>query len=234
MAQHIGIVGCSAEGAALCYKAICVEGAQFLGTHAHPEVSMNTLPLAEYLKCTGRGDWPGVAELLLASARKLANVGADFLICPANTMHEALAHVVPRSPLPWLHIADAVAEEAAARRFKRLGILGTRWLIASSVYTEKFAARGLECVHPNAAETDELHRIIIDELNRSLFKPAAVTYHQKVIARLKDAGCEAVVLACTEIPLIINDANSALPTLDSTRLLAHAALRRAVSGGTVR
>ncbi|MGH8265042.1 MAG: aspartate/glutamate racemase family protein, partial [Steroidobacteraceae bacterium] len=201
MPQHIGIVGCSAEGAALCYKTICVDGAQFLGTHAHPEVSMHTLPLAEYLKCAGRGDWPGVAELMLASARKLANVGADFLICPANTMHEALPHVVPLSPLPWLHIADAVAEEAVARGFKRLGILGTRWLLESSVYTERFAARGLEGVHPNAAEINELHRIIIDELNRSLFTPAAVTFHQQVIARLKDAGCEAVVLACTEIPL---------------------------------
>jgi aspartate racemase len=234
MPQHIGIVGCSGEGAALCYKTICVEGAQFLGTHAHPEVSMNTLSFADYLKCTGRGDWPGVAELMLTSARKLAAVGANFLICPANTMHQALPHVVPRSPLPWVHIADAVAEEAVARGFKRLGILGTRWLVESSVYSEKFAARGLEPVCPSAAETDELHRIIIDELNRSVFKPAAVAYNQKVIARLKEEGCDAVVLACTEIPLIISDANSALPTLDSTRLLARAALRRAVSGGSVR
>jgi len=149
-------------------------------------------------------------------------------------MHEALPHVVPRSPLPWLHIAEAVADEAVKRGFRRIGILGTRWLLASSVYAEKFAAHGLEAVLPNAAETDELHRIIIDELNRNLFKPAAVSYNQQVIARLKGEGCEAVVLACTEIPLIINDANSGLPTLDSTRLLARAALRRAVSGGTVR
>jgi len=229
MPLHIGIVGCSAEGAALCYRTICVEGAALLGPHAHPEVSMHTISLGEYLKCTGRGDWQGVADLMLTSANKLATIGADFLICPANTMHQALPHVVPRSPLPWLHIADAVADEAAARGLRRIGILGTRWLIESEVYAEKFATRGLEAVRPNAEERDELHRIILDELNRNIFKPAAVTYHQNVIARLKDAGCDAVVLACTEIPLIISDEDSALPTLDSTRLLARAALRRAVS-----
>jgi aspartate racemase len=230
MTQHIGIVGCSSEGAALCYRTICIEGAGFLGPHAHPEISMHTFSLAQYLKCTSRGDWQGVAELMLTSANKLAQIGADFLICPANTMHQALPYVVPRSPLPWLHIADAVGDEAVARGFRRLGILGTRWLIESEVYPEKFATRGLEPVRPNAAETDELHRIILDELNRSVFKPEAVTYHQNVIARLKGEGCDAVVLACTEIPLIINDENSSLPALDSTRLLARAALNRAVLG----
>jgi len=230
MPQHIGIVGCSAEGAALCYATICVEGAGLLGPHAHPEVSLHTISLAEYFKCTGRGDWQGVAELMLTSAHKLAQMGADFLICPANTMHQALPHVLPHSPLPWLHIADAVAEHAVERGFRRIGLLGTRWLIESEVYPEKLGERGLESVRPSAAERDELHRIVVDELVCGTFKPDAVTYNQRVIERLKDDGCDAVVLACTEIPLIINDANSALPTLDSTRLLARAALRRAASG----
>jgi aspartate racemase len=229
MPQHIGIVGCSAEGAALCYRTICVEGAEHLGTHAHPEVSLHTLSLAEYFKCMGRGDWQGVAELMLISAHKLAQIGADFLICPANSMHQALPYVLPRSPLPWLHIADVVAEHAVERGFRRIGLLGTRWLVESEVYPEKLTARGLETVRPDAAEREELHRIVVDELVRGTFKPEAVTYHQRVIERLKSDGCDAVVLACTEIPLIINDGNSALPTLDSTRLLARAALRRALS-----
>jgi aspartate racemase len=230
MPQHIGIVACSAEGAALCYRTICVEGAQILGAHAHPEVSMHTHSLAEYVKCLDRDDWQGVGELMLASANKLATIGADFLICPDNTIHRALPHVQPRSPLPWLHIAEVVAAEALARGYRRLGLTGTRWLLDSEVYPQKLAASGLEWVCPSMAERTEINRIIMDELVCGIFKAEAIAYHQRVIARMKDQGCDAVVLGCTEIPLIINDANSSLPTLDSTRLLARATLRRSVQG----
>jgi aspartate racemase len=230
MPQHIGIVACSAEGAALCYRTICVEGAQLLGPHAHPEVSMHTHSLAEYMSCVYRGDWPGAGELMLASASKLANIGADFVICPDNTMHQALPYVEPRSPLPWLHIAEVVAASAAQRGFRRIGITGTRWLVDSEVYPEKLLARGLEYVRPSPAQREEINRIIMDELVYGIFQPEAVAAFQRVIANLKEQGCDAVVLGCTEIPLIMDDTNSPLPTLDSTRLLARAALQRAVEG----
>lgn len=228
MPQHIGIVGCSAEGAALCYRTICAEGAQLLGPHAHPEVSLHTPSLADYVACLDRGDVAGVGELMLASARKLAAAGADFLICPDNTIHQAFDYVAPRSPLPWLHIAEVVADEAVRRGFQRIGITGTRWLVNSEVYPEKFSARGLQYLRPTDVERDELGRIIMDELVCGIFRPEAVASFQRVIERMKSEGCDAVVLGCTEIPLIINDGNSALPTLDSTRLLARAALQRAV------
>jgi aspartate racemase len=228
MPQHIGIVACSAEGAALCYRTICVEGAGLLGPLAHPEVSMHTPSLAEYARCLDSDDWQGVAELMLASASKLARIGAAFLICPDNTIHRALPLVEPRSPLPWLHIAEVVAAQAVARGFTCLGLIGTRWLVESEVYPEKLAARGLRFVRPAPTERKEINRIIMDELVCGVFKPEAIAYHQEVIARMKDAGCDAVVLGCTETPLIMNDANSPLPTLDSTRLLARAALRRAI------
>jgi aspartate racemase len=230
MADHIGIVACSAEGAALCYRTICVEGAQFLGAHAHPEVSMHTHSFAAYMACVYRGDWQGVAELMLSSANKLATIGSDFLICPDNTLHQALPYVEPRSALPWLNIADVVAEEAVTRGHRRLGLTGTRWLVESEVYPEQLGGRGLEYVRANGAEREEINRIIMDELVNGLFKPEAVSYFQRVFERMKSEGCDAVILGCTEIPLIMNDANSPLPTLDSTRLLARAALRRAVRG----
>ena len=230
MTQHVGIVACSAEGAALCYRTICIEGAQLLGPHDHPEVSMHTHSLAEYVKCIRRNDWQGVGDLMLSSANKLAKAGADFLICPDNTIHQAFPYVASKSPLPWLHIAEVVTTHAVERGFKRVGLTGTRWLVESEVYPEKIAARGLDYVRPNAAERDEINRIIMDELVCGVFKPEAVAYHQQVIGRMKDEGCDAVVLGCTEIPLIMDDTNSPLPTLDSTRLLARAALRRAVQG----
>ena len=228
MPQHIGIVACSAEGAALCYRTICVEGAGLLGPHAHPEVTMHTPSLADYMQYIYHDDWQGVGELMLVSAKKLASVGAHFLICPDNTLHQALGYVLPRSPLPWLHIADVVADEALARGFKRIGILGTKWLVSSEVYPERLSARGLGYERPSAEEREACNRIIMDELVQSVFKPESVAYYQGVIGRLKDQGCDAVVLGCTEIPLIINDDSSPLPTLDSTRLLARAALKRAV------
>jgi len=230
MTQHIGIVACSAEGAALCYRTLCAEGAQLLGPHAHPEVSMHTHALADYVKHLDRGDWQGVGELMLSSANKLAKGGADFLICPDNTIHQAMPYVEPRSPLRWLHIAEVVASRAVERGFRRLGVLGTRWLVDGEVYPEKLSARGLEYVRPSKAERDEINRIIMEELVYGVFKPESVAYHQRVIGRMKDERCDAVVLGCTEIPLIMNDSNSPLPTLDSTRLLARAALREAMRG----
>jgi aspartate racemase len=230
MPRHIGIVACSAEGAALCYRTICVEGAALLGAHDHPEVSMHTHSLAEYMKCVDRGDWSRVGELMLSSANKLATIGAEFLICPDNTIHQALPGIESRLPLPWLHIAEVVATEAAGRGFRRLGLTGTRPLVESEVYPEKIEERGLDYVRPDPRERDEIHRIIMAELVYGVFRPEAVAFFQRVIGRMKDQGCDAVVLGCTEIPLLIDDSNSPLPTLDSTRLLARAALRHAVEG----
>jgi aspartate racemase len=189
---------------------------------------MHTHSLAEYMKCIDRDDWQGVGELMLSSANKLAKIGADFLICPDNTIHQALPCIEAQLPLKWLHIAEAVAAQAAGRRFRRLGLTGTRYLVESDVYPEKLKARDLEYMRPNPAEREEMNRIIMDELVYGVFKPQAVATFQRVMERMKNEGCDAVVLGCTEIPLLMNDANSPLPTLDSTRLLARVALRRAV------
>ena len=191
---------------------------------------MHTPSLDLYVDCLERGDIDGVGELMLASARKLAASGADFLICPDNTIHQAFEYVAPRSPRPWLHIAQVVADEAATRGYRRLGVLGTRWLSDSAVYPDALTACGLVAVRPTDAERDELGRIIMDELVAGRFEPASIARFQQVIQRLRDEeACDAVVLGCTEIPLIIDDHNAALPTLDSTRLLARAALRKAIA-----
>ena len=227
---HIGIAACSAEGAALCYRTICTEAPALIAPHTHPEVSLHTPSLADYMALIYRGDWAGVGEMMLASAHKLKQMGADFLICPDNTIHQALPLIEARSPLPWLHIAECVAAEADSRGFLRIAITGTRWLTESEVYPEKFSSRALGYMRPGLAEREEINRIIMDELVYGVFKPDAVAYLQKVIERMKIEGCDAVVLGCTELPLIMNDGNSPLPTLDSARLLARAAIHRAIEG----
>jgi aspartate racemase len=228
MPQHVGIVGCSAEGAALCYRTLCVEAAAMMGPHAHPEVTLHTHPLSAYMECIYRDDWQGVADLMLSSAKKLAKIGADFLIAPDNTIHRALPLVLKRSPLPWLHIAEEVATDAKARGFRRLGITGTRYTMEGPVYPEKLSAAGLEYCVPEARERSEINRIIMDELVYGRFTTESLSYFQQAIERLKNQGCDAVVLGCTEIPLLVAPENSPLPTLDSTRLLARAAIKRAV------
>ncbi len=227
MTEHVGIVACSAEGAALCYRTICHEGARLLGPRAHPQVSMHTHSLADYVRCLERHDLAGVAALMADSGRRLAAAGADFLVCPDNTIHQAHALATAQTVLPWLHIAEAVADEAAARGYRRLGLLGTHWLIDSDVYPSRLGARGMACVKPGAQDRDAVGRIIMDELVRGDCSPASVAVLQAVVRQLADRGCDAVVLGCTELPLALDDTNAALPTLDSTRLLARAALRRA-------
>lgn len=231
MTLHIGIVGCSAEGASLCYRTICQEGALLMGPHRHPEVSMHTPSLSDYVAFLGRNDLEGVGRLMLASADKLAGMGADLLICPDNTIHQAFDWVASRCRVPWLHIAEVVVDHAAAKGYRRLGLLGTHWLVNSNVYPDRIAARGLEYVRPDEADRREVGRIIMDELVPGDPRPASTRRVLEVIERLKRSGCDAVVLGCTELPLIVDDGNSPLPTLDSTRLLARAALHRAVNPG---
>ncbi|THC44971.1 aspartate/glutamate racemase family protein [Massilia sp. Mn16-1_5] len=228
MPKHVGIVGCSAEGAALCYRTICSEGARLMGPHAHPQVSMHTHSLADYVACLERGDLDGIGQLMLSSAQALARSGADFIICPDNTIHQALPAIEALSPLPWLHIADAVAQEAQAQAYRRLGLTGTRWLVESEVYPDKLAQHGIAVVRPEVGERIEISRIIMEELVCGVFKPEAVRSFQQVIERMCTLQCDAVILGCTEIPLIMNKENSPLPVLDSTRLLAQAALREAL------
>ena len=230
MTQHIGIVACSAEGAALCYRTICLEGAELMGSHTHPEVSMHTHCLGEYMNFIYSNDWAGVAGLMMSSAEKLARAGADFLICPDNTIHQAFDLVEHRSPRPWLHIAGEVAREAKRCHYKRLGILGTRYLMEGPVYPERLKAAGLEYRVPGEKERERINHIIMDELVNAQFLPRSLAYFTEVIRSLKEEGCDAVVLGCTEIPLLVTEETSPLPTLDSTRLLARSALRKAVVG----
>jgi aspartate racemase len=227
---HIGIVASSAEGAALCYRTICVEGAELLGPYNHPEVSMHGHPFVQYKKCIDANDWVGVAELMLSSAEKLAKAGADFLIAPVNTVHQAFDLVEHRSPRPWLHIAIEVANEARRHGYKRLGVLGTRSLMDGPVYRDTLKDAGIEQRVPGVEQRERIHRIIFDELVQGNFLSRTQAYFTEVIRTLKDEGCDAVALACTEIPLLMTPESSPLPMLDSTRILARAALRKAVEG----
>lgn len=227
--KTIGIAACSGPGAALCYETITAEAGDILGSHHHPEVVLHAFSFGTHVRLLEQGDWPAIGNLLGSSADKLAALGADFLICPDNTVHEALAHLPPKTTsLPWLHIAESVARQARQQGYRTLAILGTRYLMEGPVYPEKLNPLGIQFAIPDPAERAEINDIIFDHLVFGRVRECDLERLQKIISRLQsEADCDAVVLGCTELPLILNDKNSPLPTLDSTRLLARAAIQSA-------
>ena len=228
MAKHIGIVAVSYEGAALCYQTICAEAAPVMGEHNHPEITMHNFAMAQYLRFVSHGDWEGVAGQLLQSAEKVARAGAEFAICPANTPHEAFKHFGSRSPIPWLHIVEVVADAAVSQGYAKLGILGTKFLMEGRIYGEVLSSRGIDGVTPEAGERERINTLIFDELVKGTLKGSTKEYFRCAVKDLAKSGCDGVVMACTEIPLILGQEDVDLPLLDSTRLLAKAALREAL------
>ena len=233
MPKHVGIAAVTAEGAALCYRTICQEAPAVHPPaahrrYAHPEVTMHTFPLSEYMGAIESGDWTGVGALLLRSAQKLADAGARFAICPDNTAHQGLELVRSDSPIPWLHIAEEIATLAAEHGYGKVGVLGTQWLMEGPVYPAALAAKGIAAVVPERGVRQRLNEMIMTELVAGRFDTATRQYFQQAIEIFQREGCQAVVLGCTEIPLLIEQADSVLPILDSTRTLARAALREAL------
>jgi aspartate racemase len=228
MAKHIGIVACSYEGAALCYRTICNEGSEYMGEHSHPELSLHNHPLSEYMIYIKSGNWEGVADIMLSSAEKLKQAGADFLISPDNTIHQAFSSVLKRTPLPWLHIGEEVAKDACANRFKKLLVLGTRFLMEGPVYPEVLKRIGIEYLTPSLEQRIKINRIIFSELVYGVIREESKRYFLSVVDEFRIKGCDAVILGCTEIPLIVLPDESSLPVLDSTRILARAALKHAI------
>jgi len=228
MPKHIGIAAVTSEGAALCYRTICQEGDAGTG-YAHPEVTLHTFPLSNYMSAIESEDWPTVGRLLLESAGKLARVGAAFAICPDNTAHQGLNLVRGQSPIPWLHIAEEIASLAAERGYRKVGLLGTRWLMEGPVYPTVLSARSIACEIPENGVRRQISDLIMGELVCGRFTASAREYFQQAIQVFEHSGCEAVILGCTEIPLLIRAEDSVLPVLDSTRTLARAALREAAA-----
>jgi aspartate racemase len=220
---HIGIVAGTADGAALCYRTLCHEAERRTVGQAYPEITMHALPLEAYLASIDAGDWPGVAALMSRSASLLAHAGAELIICPNNTLHRAFDLV--SSAVPWLHIASAVEAEASRRNYQKVGLIGTQPVMEGPVYQPVFEKEGIEVVLPPISERIELDRIIRTELIRGRYLPRSRAYVQGLISTMAaSGGVDAVILGCTELPLLLSGKPVSLPILDSTRLLATAAL----------
>jgi aspartate racemase len=226
MPTHVGIVACSPPGAALCFELLSTGASALTNSGGgHIEVSMHSHPLSEYMRSIDAGDWDGVAQLMLSSAGKLANIGAQFLVAPCNTIHTAFDRVTAESPLPWLHIAAEVASEAHTRGYKRVGLLGTMFMMEGSVYPSQLQRYGIDSQIPEAAERKRLNRFIFDEMVHGEFSVEAREQALDLLQAMHRQECDAVGLCCTELPLLLRGIESPLPVLDSTTILAQAALK---------
>lgn len=226
--EHIGILAHSADGASLCFLEAVRESARRLGEHEHPEITLSILPMGQVLENYGNNDLAAVNAHLMRTARRLAAAGCAFFVCPDNTAHIALDAATEPYPLPGLHICEIVAERARADRRARIGLLGTRWTMEGPAYRSAFARHGLELRTPPPADREIVDRVIFDELCQGLIGEPARGEFVRIIEGLAREGCEAVALSCTEIPLLIEPEVSPLPALDSTRLLARAAVAAAL------
>ena len=224
LAKHVGILAHSTEGAALCFLAYCQEGGRVLGAHVYPDVTMDYIAFGHSMPAWDAGDYDSVRATLSRSVDRLARAGADFFVCPDNPAHLALGRPGPDLALPGLHIAEVVADQAARDGRTRVGVLGTRYTMDAPLYPRALAARGLTAEVPGEADRQLINKIIFDELVEGVFTEASRQQYVRVIGDLAARGCDAVALVCTEIPLLVTPDVSPLPTLDSTRLLAHAAL----------
>ena len=223
--NHIGIVACSVEGAALCYRTIAQAGEEHLGRYNHPKVTLHSIPMAEWMPAFNSNDFKAIAEFMLESAKVVANAGADLAICPDNTCHLSWPYFIQRSPIPWLHIGEVVAAEAERNGWRKAALLGTRFTMNGSMYPDVFSRCKMEVLAPSAADQEIVDRVIWNELVRGQFLESFRLAYNEVIGRLKTQGCDCVILGCTEIPLLVHADDCPLPTLDSTRLLAHSAVR---------
>jgi aspartate racemase len=222
--KHIGILAHSFEGASLCYRTMCLEGVARLGPHRHPEITMTGVGMDDLLPAWDSNDLPALRAAFFEDAEKLAAAGCDFFVCPDNTAHIALESPGHPFPIPALHIGEVVGDEAQRRGFSKVGILGTRFTMAGPVYPGALGRRGIGWGVPGEADRKTVDDIIFNELCLGTFTDGSRDAYVRIIEKLKADGCDAVALVCTEIPLLITEDVSPLPTLDSTRLLAKAAV----------
>ncbi|MDO8554108.1 MAG: amino acid racemase [Candidatus Micrarchaeota archaeon] len=220
--KHIGIVAITAEGATLCYRTIVSEAGKLLGQNKHPEITLNNAPFDEILSAQNKGDWSKVANVILNSIAKLQKAGTEFAVIPANSVHYSFDEIKKKSTIPVLSIIEITAEECKKLGYKKVGLVGTKLTMENSLYQKPLQKYDIELVIPEKKDREKINCIIFNEI--VLNKIISTNEIVEIINKLKQNGCDAVILGCTEIPIVINEQNSPLPFIDTTRLLAIKAL----------
>lgn len=219
--ETLGLIGgMSWHSTATYYRIINEVVAAARGGHASARISLESLDFEEIRQCQIRGDWDTAAALLTEAGQRCVRSGATTVAICTNLMHKVAPEVEAGIDVPLAHIGDAVAAEAARNGWGRLGILGTRWVMEEDFYAGRLARHGIDAVIPDAADREAVDTIVFDELTKGIVRAASRTTYVETIRRLADQGADAVVLACTEIDLLIGPGDVPLPLVDSAEVHA--------------
>ena len=226
--KTIGIVAVTAEGAALCYRTIVAESVRYLPPEVHPPIVLHNASLHLINGRMRERDWVGVAALVGDAIRKLVAIGAELVIMPANAPHYTAARIAAECPVPFLSIVELTTAECAGRGYARVAVLGIGLTMSDGLYEGPLRQRGIEPIVPTEEEQEIVNAVIFEQIIPARVTRRATQQVLEVIARLKQRGADAVILGCTELPIVVTQRNAPLPFIDTTRLLARKALEYAV------
>jgi len=227
--RHIGIAAVSPEGAAVFYTQLSRHLSKMLPPNQHPRITIHNEPLSAYIDAIRRDDWHAVGELLRRSAETLGRCGAEFCLSPDNIVQHATHLAESGSPIPWLTMTDLVAQAVGKDGRRTVGVVGTKMVTSSSTYQTPLGLRGIHVLPPEPEEAETLDQIIFGELLYGHIRPESRQAVLGIIHHLKDRGCEAVILACSEAPLMVTGETSSLPVYDAADILAESAVRRSMA-----
>jgi aspartate racemase len=229
--RTIGLIGgMSWESSAEYYRMINEEVRSRLGGLHSARSVMFTVDFAPIERMQHEGRWDEAGEVLAEAASSLERAGADCLVLCTNTMHKVADAITTASRLPFLHIADTTAQAIRAQGVRRVGLLATRYTMEQEFYRGRLSERHeLEVLVPEAAERSVVNQVIYDELCLGVVRQESRAQYRSIMRGLVERGAEAIILGCTEITLLVTQADSDVPLFDSTRLHAMAAVDFALS-----
>ncbi|MDE9451278.1 aspartate/glutamate racemase family protein [Aliiroseovarius sp. Z3] len=229
--KTIGILGgMSAASTQIYYRTLCDLTRVKLGGLHSPELLIRSLDFAPIEALQAAGDWATAGQILNDNAKALERGGAEVLVLATNTMHKLADEMMADVTIPFIHIADATADAIRAQGLSRPGLMATAFTMEQRFYLDRLEAAGLSPVVPNDADRAETHRIIYDELCKDIVTDNSRAQYEAIAARLIKAGCDCLILGCTEVGMLLNAGNVSVPVFDTTHIHCKAVLSAALRG----
>lgn len=223
----IGVAGVTIPGAVDCIHKINRSSSQYFANNEHPNLVLYQPNFGMMQSALQKGDWAKVLLELSKSVDALAEIGVDFVIIPANSVHKVISELQEQSPVPILNMLDIVSNACKEKNLKKIGILGTTWTMSGHLYKESMEIYGMEEIIPSEEEQKIIQNAIFSELiPTGAVSSSTLSAMLTVVESLKNRGCDGIALACTELPLVLNESNCQIPVIDSTDALAKAALKK--------
>lgn len=229
--KTIGLLGGMSWESTQTYYRLINEGVKNrLGGLHSAKLVLYSVDFAEIEALQHQGDWAATARILSEAALSLQKAGADFLVIGTNTMHKVAPEIEQATGLPLLHIADATAKVLARDGITRVGLLGTRFTMEQAFYRDRLEDAGIRVITPDQSQRDVVHRVIYEELCQGEINPASREAYLQIITSLSENGAQAIILGCTEIGLLVRQADTTVPLYDTTEIHATQAVDQALSG----